>query len=176
MSPIHAIVWLAAVSFQVVNATSIGGWLAGHGPTTTQDWEGSYLYIEVGFMIFALGLMGNMFHDDELREIRRAAARNLKRRQEATGEKDDGKGVDKVYMIPQNGLFNFVLYAHYFCEWIEWGGYWMIGGLACVPARNFLVAEIATMTARAVQGRRWYIERFGKEKIGSKKAVIPGLL
>jgi len=180
MSPIHISVWLSALAFQSVNATCIGGWLAGYGPTTTADWAGRILWIEVGLMIFAAGFLGNVYHDDELREIRRAAARNQKRKEAAQGEKGKGKGkgegVSKVYMMPANGLFRAVLYPHYLCEWIEWCGFWMVGGLGCVPARNFVVSEISTMMPRAVQGRRWYVERFGKEKVGSRKAVIPWLV
>jgi 3-oxo-5-alpha-steroid 4-dehydrogenase 1 len=73
-------------------------------------------------------------------------------------------------------LFEFVLYPHYLCEWVEWAGFWLIGGMAFVPARNFLLAEIATMAPRAVSGRRWYLEKFGRDKVGDKKAVIPGIL
>ena len=127
-------------------------------------------------MIFAVGLLGNIYHDDELREIRRAAARNQERKQKTRGEKGDGKSVDKVYMIPENGLFKLVLFPHYLCEWIEWGGFWMIGGMACVPARTFLINEVATMLPRALDGKQWYVERFGKEKIGSRKAVIPCII
>ena len=127
-------------------------------------------------MIFAIGLLANIYHDDELREIRRAAARIQKRREESQGEKASGKGVEKVYRIPENGLFRVVLFPHYLCEWAEWCGFWMVGGLGCVPARTFVINEITTMLPRAVHGRQWYIERFGKEKIGSKKAVIPGII
>lgn len=176
MSPIHLLVWSAALSFQLFNSICIGGWLAGYGPTTTKDWEGSAVRIELGMMIFALGLLGNMYHDDELREIRRAAARNQKRKEEAQNEKGEKKSVSKVYMVPENGLFRIILYPHFLCEWIEWCGFWMIGGVACVPARAFVINEIATMTPRALMGKRWYLNRFGKEKIGSRKAVIPGIL
>lgn len=176
MSPIHISVWASALSFQLINATCIGGWLGGYGPTTQDEWVGAALRLELGLMIFAVGLLGNMYHDDELREIRRAAARNQERRQNSQGEKGDEKGVEKVYMVPENGLFRLLLFPHYLCEWIEWGGFWMIGGMACVPARTFLINEIATMLPRALQGKQWYVERFGKEKIGSKKAVIPGIL
>jgi 3-oxo-5-alpha-steroid 4-dehydrogenase 1 len=186
MSPIHPIVWIAAVLFQVMNGISFGGYLGGYGPNTRAAWliHGDNYKVggrmELGMMIWALGFIGNVFHDDELREIRRATARNQKRRAEEA-EKSTGKGkgtinVDKVYLVPQNGLFWYILYPHYFCEWIEWGGFWIMGGLACTPARNFLLNEIATMLPRAVSGRKWYIEKFGKEKIGSRKAVIPGIL
>lgn len=176
MSPIHISVWASALSFQLINATCIGGWLGGYGPTTKEEWTGSAMRVELGLMIFGIGLLGNMYHDDELREIRRAAARNQKRKQEEKGEKANGKSVDKVYMVPENGLFRSVLFPHYLCEWVEWGGFWMVGGLACVPARSFLVNEITAMLPRALSGKQWYIERFGKDKIGSRKAVIPGII
>ena len=174
MSPIHPFVFISALSFQLINSTSIAGYLAGYGPTTNADWQGRILWVEVGLVIFAFGFMGNLFHDDELREIRRATARNQEKRAKEKGE--PGKGVDKVYMIPQNGLFAWILYPHYVCEWIEWCGFWMIGGMGCVPARSFVINEIATMLPRALSGKRWYVQRFGKEKVGNRKAVIPGLL
>ena len=45
----------------------------------------------LGMMIWALGFFGNVFHDDELREIRRAAARNQKKRAQEQDE-STGKG------------------------------------------------------------------------------------
>lgn len=182
MSPMHVSVWASALAFQIINGTCIGGWLAGYGPGTLQEWDALTDYpkfrnsrIELGLMLWAVALVFNMFHDDDLREIRRAAARNQKKRQEAKGE-GAAKSVDKVYMIPTNGLFHLILYPHYLAEWIEWCGFWMVGGTACVPARTFVLNEVATMLPRALQGKRWYIERFGKEKIGNRKAIIPGLL
>ena len=176
MSPIHILVWTSALSFQIINGLCIGGWLAAYGPVDAKDWEGTAPRIELGMMIFALGLLGNMFHDDELREIRRAAAKNQEQRQAKQDEKGGAKSVDKVYMVPQNGLFKYILYPHYLCEWFEWCGFWMIGGLGCMPARNFVLNEIATMTPRAVKGKQWYLARFGKEKIGTRKAILPGIL
>ncbi|KAL5401911.1 hypothetical protein PMIN03_011125 [Paraphaeosphaeria minitans] len=174
MSPMNPIICLGMALFQIFNAVSIGGWLAGYGPVTDQDWAGRYFSMEVGLIIWAWGLLGNAFHDDDLREIRRSADRKQRKEAEKTGRLADG--VDKVYMIPKNGLFRYVLYAHYFCEWIEWAGFWAIGGWKCHPARTFLVNEIATMLPRALQGKRWYEGKFGKDKVGDRKAVIPGLI
>ncbi|KAL8694544.1 MAG: hypothetical protein Q9218_000800 [Villophora microphyllina] len=176
MSPIHPLVLASALTFQVINGTCIGGYLAGYGPTTIGDWSGSMIRIEIGLMIFFAGFMGNIFHDDELREIRRAAAENQERKAEAQGDRAKAGGVEKVYMIPENGLFRIILYPHYLCEWVEWIGFWIIGGWGCVPARTFVVNEITTMLPRALSGKRWYIDRFGKERVGSRKAVIPGLI
>lgn len=174
MSPIHPFVFVSAAAWQIVNGLSIGGWLAGYGPQTEGDWAGRLYYIEVGLVIWGWGLLGNMFHDDDLREIRRSVIR--RREEQAAKGGKSAESVEKLYMLPKNGLFHYVLYAHYLCEWIEWAGFWMIGGWACVPARSFLLNEISTMLPRALSGKRWYIEKFGKEQVGSRKAVIPGLL
>lgn len=174
MSPIHPMVFFSATIFNIVNGLSIGGWCAGYGPTTVHEWSGRVYQIEIGLVVWGWALLGNMFHDDDLREIRRAALR----RQKAEAEKD-GKpieGVQKFYMMPKNGLFHYVLYAHYFCEWIEWFGFYMVAGWDCTPARTFLINEISTMLPRAIAGRRWYISKFGKERVGKRKAVIPFLL
>ncbi|KAF2204252.1 3-oxo-5-alpha-steroid 4-dehydrogenase [Delitschia confertaspora ATCC 74209] len=174
MAPIHPLVWALAFCFQLFNATAIGGWLAGYGPTTDHEWAGQSWRMQIGFIIWAAGLLGNMFHDDDLREIRRAANREQQRKAKESGKPVEK--VDKVYVIPKNGLFRYALYAHYFCEWIEWAGFWMIGGWNCSPAKWFLINEISTMLPRAIQGKRWYIKRFGKEKVGSRKAVVPGII
>jgi len=191
MSPIHLSIFLSATTWQVLNGISLGGWLSGYGPTTDLDWAGGLYRMEIGMVIMAWALLCNIFHEDDLREIRRAAGRRQKREMEEAkekgkgGEKEEkkersyygsGGRTDKVYMLPKNGLFRWVLYPHYLCEWVEWAGFWMIGGLHCVPARSFLLNEIATMLPRALQGKQWYIKKFGKDKVGERKAVIPRLL
>ena len=176
MSPIHITVWLCALSFQLINATCIGGWLGGLGPTSAADWAGKGPRVEVGMMIFVIGLLANLFHDDELREIRRAAVRDQKEEEGARGNNIKACRMQKVYKIPVNGLFRAVLYPHYLCEWVEWCGFWMMGGAAFLPGRTFVINEISTMLPRALQGRQWYINRFGKDKVGSRKAIIPGVI
>jgi 3-oxo-5-alpha-steroid 4-dehydrogenase 1 len=32
------------------------------------------------------------------------------------------------------------------------------------------------MLPRALQGKRWYEKKFGKEKVGGRKAVVPGII
>lgn len=175
MSPIHPFVAAMATAFQVSNGISLGGWLGGHGPTTAHDWAGRLLFINIGLIIWGWGLLANIYHDDDLREIRRAAARRQEREAKDKGAAGP-QSVDKIYMLPKNGLFRWALHAHYLCEWIEWAGFWMVGGWGCVPARTFLVNEIMTMTPRALLGKRWYEEKFGKDKVADRWAVIPGLL
>ena len=68
-----------------------------------------------------------------------------------------------------------MLYPHYFCEWIEWTGFWLACGIGCVPAMLFVMNEIVTMGPRAIKGKWWYMENFGEEKIRKKWAIVPGL-
>lgn len=117
MSPIHPLVALSAASFQVVNGLGIGGYVAGYGPTTTFDWAGRAGECLVGLVIWGWALLGNMIHDDELREIRREAMRRAQKaadeKSESLGKKVAPEGVDKMYAIPVNLLFKLVLYPHY---------------------------------------------------------------
>lgn len=43
-----------------------------------------------------------------------------------------------------------------------------------VPAALFLLIEISTMGPRAMQGKRWYLKKFG-DKAPDRKVVIPGI-
>lgn len=185
MSPIHLFVWASAVIFQVTNATCIGSWLAAYGPVTAGAWARQLapfptLQFAAGLALFYVGLSANYFHDEELREIRRRE----QLRQERLAARERGGGaaaattpasVDKHYQIPQAGLFRYMLYPHYFSEWVEWTGFYIACGLGCVPARMFVINEVASMLPRAVSGKKWYAEKFGEEKIRDKWAVIPGV-
>lgn len=124
MSPMHPIIFLSAIMFQLVNAICIGGWLASYGPITSKDWESRAEWIEVGMVISGLALLSNIYHDDELREIRRAAVRKQARDSINQGKGLGNKSVAKIYMVPENGLFHLVLYPHYLSEWIEWYDWW----------------------------------------------------
>lgn len=178
MAPLHILVWLLALSFQLFNATCLGSWLAAYGPTTDAEWEASSSIAQfvAGIAIFYVGLASNFFHDEELREIRRREQRRQERiRREQGGVGKPDVQVEKHYQIPQAGLFKYMLFPHYFCEWVEWAGFWLAAGLGSVPARTFLVNELCTMLPRAVNGKQWYTDKFGEEKIRKKWAVIPGI-
>jgi 3-oxo-5-alpha-steroid 4-dehydrogenase 1 len=178
MSPLHILVWAFALLFQITNATALGSWLAAYGPTTAEEWQAdswSTVRFLGGVAVFYFGLATNYFHDDELRNIRRKEMRRMDR--VAKEQKKAGKkvSVEKHYQIPEAGLFKYMLYAHYFCEWIEWTGFWIAAGWGCVPARTFVINEVMVMFPRAVRGKWWYQERFGEEKVKGKWAVLPGI-
>ncbi|CRK22622.1 hypothetical protein BN1708_003562 [Verticillium longisporum] len=180
MSPIHPLVAVLATSFQLVNGTCIGAYLAAYGPTTEAQWSaalapfGTAQFV-AGIAVFYFGLIGNYFHDEELREIRRVEQRRQERVAREKQQNGDARPtVDKHYRVPNTLLFRYMLYPHYLCEWIEWFGFWMASGWS-VPARAFLINEIAAMLPRAIKGRKWYAEQFGEDKIRKKWAVLPGL-
>ncbi|CAK7264265.1 hypothetical protein SEPCBS119000_000900 [Sporothrix epigloea] len=179
MSPIHVAVWGMAIAFQLVNATGIGSWLAAYGPTTASDWEAQLspwptLQFALGIATFYLGLAANYYHDDELREIRRREEQRLLRVAKESGSSP--QAVDKHYQLPEAGLFKYMLYPHYFVEWVEWTGFYMAAGWSCLPARMFVINEVCAMLPRAVKGKQWYIQRFGAEQVGRRWAVIPGVV
>ena len=178
MSPLHIIIWGFGLSFQVINGTCIGSWLAAYGPTTASAWDAQLapfptFQFATGIALFYVGLAANYYHDEELREIRRREQARQTRLARESGK--SAKSVDKHYEIPQAGLFKIMLYPHYFVEWIEWLGFWVAGGWGFVPARCFFLNEVSAMLPRAVSGKKWYMEKFGEEKIKKKWAAIPGV-
>ena len=169
MAPIHATVWAAAAAFQVLNGVGIGAWIARYGDGARQGyWDArGGAAMAAGAALWGAGMLANWYHDEALRALRRPRR----------GRDAEGKEVVERpprYSVPEAGLFRWVLYAHYSTEWVEWFGFWVFAGLgACGPARAFLVNEVASMLPRAVNGKRWYVEKFGEEKIRGKWAVIP---
>ena len=176
MSPIHPLVTVFMGIFQFTNSTSVATWLV--YTTMNVDMKnrniisfGSF----VGIILFLLGLAGNIWTESMLYEMRRGAAKRK--------AKSEGKAIvtyDKVYVIPPaEGFFKHILYPHYVLEWVEWTGYLILGGIwglgwgSRSAAFWFLVNEFATMLPRAVTGRKWYEQKFGKRAVGGRAAAIP---
>jgi len=184
----HILVPLAAVLFNVANGSLMGSYLS--SPQGLAFIESRQAWVFWGSMvIWAIGLAGNVLHDEILLELRR----------KAKGKKD-GKG--EHYAIPYGYLYSYLSYPNYFCEWAEWTGFAIASApfpftpqpLASVlnpsilfaPARFFFPAltppwlfvfnEIVTMLPRAIRGHRWYHQRFAGAYPKERKAVIPFLL
>jgi 3-oxo-5-alpha-steroid 4-dehydrogenase 1 len=94
----------------------------------------------VGLTMWLVGFVGNVYHDEILIEIRRrhATARPGDERAEAVREQtpgandgvrtkkqgeNGGAGDGEHYGIPEGGLYRWVSYPNYLCEWIEWAGF-----------------------------------------------------
>jgi 3-oxo-5-alpha-steroid 4-dehydrogenase 1 len=165
--------------FQFTNSTSIATWLV-YSVRNTDNENRSLVSLGsiTGIVLFVLGLAGNIWTETRLYELRRGAAKRK--------AKSEGKAIvtyDKVYVIPPaEGFFMHILYPHYVLEWLEWSGYWLLGGIwglgwgSDSAAFWFLMCEVAVMFPRAVAGRKWYEERFGKRAVGGRAGAIPGLL
>ncbi|KIX10647.1 uncharacterized protein Z518_01731 [Rhinocladiella mackenziei CBS 650.93] len=179
MSPIHPIISALMIIFQFTNSSNIACWLV--YSLLTMDTEDRPLISfgsVIGISIFLAGLAGNIRAETSLFDLRGGAAKRK--------AKSEGKAqitYDKVYVIPPaEGAFKHILYPHYVLEWIEWTGYWILGGAWGLgwgyqsPALWFVIVEVATMLPRAVSGRQWYEQKFGKRAVGGRAGAIPGLL
>ena len=179
MSPIHAIVTVSMSIFQLMNSGNIACWivysaLAKGGKNDTPVL--SPLSI-LGLTLFFGGLTGNIIAENTLFSLRRGAAKRK--------AKSQGKATityDKVYTIPPaEWIFKYMLYPHYVLEWVEWTGFWVLGGAWGLGWGNqsaamwFVIAEISSMLPRAVDGRRWYEGKFGKKAVAGRAGALPGL-
>ena len=172
MSPIHAGIATMMSIFQFVNSSNIACWLV--YSTTTQDVTAiNYPLALFGLLLFLLGLQGNIMAEHKLFDLRRGAAKRK--------AKSEGKAVvsyEKVYVLPPaEGFYKYTLYPHYAIEWAEWVGYWVLGGAVGLgwntPAGWFVLAEVASMLPRAVDGRKWYEKKFGEKRVGGRGGALP---
>ena len=184
----HILVPLAAVFFNLANGSLMGSYLSSpRGQAFIQSQQTSVFW---GCMVlWAVGLSGNVLHDEILLDLRR----------KSKGKKS-GKG--EHYAIPYGFLYSFVSYPNYLCEWIEWIGFAIASAPfpfapeSLVPVLNlsflfapaqsffpiltppwlFVLNEIVTMLPLAIRGHRWYHQRFAGAYPKERKAVIPFLL
>ncbi|KAF5330388.1 hypothetical protein D9619_005466 [Psilocybe cf. subviscida] len=202
-SKTHLIVPLAGIVFNVLNGSLLGAYFS--SPFTRMyHLSGIRPQFYIGLAIWALGLVGNIYHDEILMNIRRKAQLKGK------GRDDGAKG--EHYSIPTGGLYRWVSYPNYLCEWIEWLGFAIAAGpfpfdlshinlatlaasllnvqtykdLINTPASNFapnlsppwifLVSEVLLMLPRAYRGHQWYHTKFGDSYPKERKAAIPFIL
>lgn len=185
MSPMSPLVIFFMTVFQFLNSSAIAGWLCYNALHRSIDAKVSTVPTLlsftslIGISLFITGLAGNISAEWHLFELRKGAAKRK--------AKSEGKATvtyDKVYVIPEaRGLFRYVLFPHYSLEWVEWTGYWVLGGAwglgwlwPASAAAVFLINEFTSMTPRAVDGVKWYDKKFGKRAVGGRKGVVPGLL
>ncbi|RMZ87692.1 hypothetical protein DV736_g5084, partial [Chaetothyriales sp. CBS 134916] len=169
MSPIHPLITALMIIFQYVNSSNIACWIvyAGQNGQALSSPATRVLSL-LGLVVFVIGLGGNIYAEHQLFSLRRGAAKRKAR--------SEGKAVvtyHKVYVIPPaEGVFKHILYPHYVLEWLEWAGYWILGGALGLgwgsqsAALWFIVNEVMSMLPRAVNGKTWYKQKFGKHAVG----------
>ncbi len=137
----------SAFFFNVIN-----GILNGYFIATIPFESISFICILIGFIIFIIGLYINISSDNTLIKLR-------------TNQKG--------YVIPKDGLFNYVSCPNFFGEIIEWLGFAIM--TLNLGSISFLIWTICNLIPRSKAHHNWYKENF--ENYPSKrKAVIPYLL
>ncbi|KAI0653511.1 3-oxo-5-alpha-steroid 4-dehydrogenase-domain-containing protein [Cubamyces menziesii] len=192
----HLLVPLSAIAFNSVNGSLLGTYLSSPAADAFLDGAFARPRFWAGVALWALGLVGNVVHDEILLNIRRKAkAKGKGKAHESNGgakDDDDNNGKAKRnaqehYAIPHGLLYRFISYPNYFCEWMEWLGF----ALAASPAPSctsfaaflatvsppwlFVFSEFFLMFPRAWKGHKWYHSRF-PDYPKERKAVIPFLL
>ena len=173
ISPMVWYIPLSMAAFQFHNSSNIACWLT---YSTLDRKELAPLLSPlalVGLACFFVGLINNIRADMTFFSLRRGAAKRK--------AKSEGKAVityNKVYIMPPpSGLFKHVLFPHYSWEWLEWTGFAILGyayGLGLdTPAAWFVLNEIAFMAPRALSGKTWYEQKFGKRALANRGAVVP---
>lgn len=144
---------LMGVTFNVINAYMIGGWLFYVAPDNLYptNWLWSPLFI-LGTVVFLCGMGINLHSDHIIRHLRRPG--------------------DTRHYIPRGGMFRYVASANYLGEFIEWTGYailtWSLGGAV------FALWTFANLAPRARKLNRRYAAEFGDEytRLG-RKNILP---
>ncbi|WWC89212.1 uncharacterized protein L201_004130 [Kwoniella dendrophila CBS 6074] len=113
-SPLHVIVALAMGLFNVFNGYLVAMGLAFYPPQDEINFK-----FWIGIAGWALGFLGNVYHDEVLNDLRREPSERLVTSH--LPEDDDSKS--GRYKIPRGGLFKYISFPNYFSEWIEWSSF-----------------------------------------------------
>ena len=142
--------WLVTTLHGYLNAVFISHL----GTHLTTDWLTDPRFI-VGVTIYFFGFVMNIHSD--------AIIRNLRSREEVE------RG-EKVYRIPEGGLFRYVTNPSYFSELLSFAGFaiatWSLGAVFV------LLVSAANLVPRAFQVHEWYRERFD-DYPDRRKVLIP---
>ena len=203
----HLVVVASGIAFNVPNGFLLAAYLTSASTATYLTENGlSSPRFWTGIAIWAVGFVGNVYHDEILLNIRRKAIAKGKAKELENGQ----SAPQPHYAIPHGGLFSIVSFPNYLCEWVEWFGFALAtsptpdfallpgaeallgaaGGAQFMemgrllapfvgsvsPPWVFFFVEITTMFPRAVRGHRWYRQRFKESYPRERRAVIPWLL
>lgn len=199
----HVIVTFAGILFNILNGSLMGTYLS--SPAAHAYLSGSRPSFYIGFCVWALGLAGNIIHDEILLNIRR------KSRTKPDGKtKNEKPAQTEHYAIPYGLLYKYISFPNYFCEWVEWFGFALAASplpldsasfaniastvssssalLAFLrappsffapkftPPWIFLLNELVLMFPRAYKGHQWYKQKFGESYPKERKVVVPFVL
>lgn len=120
-SKAHLIVTFSGVIFNILNGSLMGSYLSS---PFARVYLGAGLRpsFYIGLGLWALGMIGNIWHDEILLDIRRKAKSKGKGRIYGM-EVNGSRPKTEHYAIPHGGLYSLISYPNYFCEWVEWLGF-----------------------------------------------------
>ncbi|KAJ3480805.1 hypothetical protein NLI96_g8095 [Meripilus lineatus] len=182
----HIIVPLSGISFNVINGCLMGSYLSSPPAQAFLNSAFSRPTFWIGITMWAFGLVGNIYHDEILLNIRRKAKLNKKTDGSKTSDVKSNANKQEHYAIPQGALYSVVSYPNYFCEWSEWLGFAIAASpfpsifstadllATLTPPYLFFLSEVFLMIPRAYKGHKWYLNRF-PEYPKNRKVVIPFL-
>lgn len=139
------------VTFNLVNAYMLGGWIFYISPAEYYDasWLCSWQFL-LGTAVFFAGMGINWHSDYIIRHLRKPG--------------------DRGHYIPRGGMFRFVTSANYLGEFIEWVGFailtWSVAGAV------FALWTFANLAPRARSLHKRYISEFGDEYRALKRSYI----
>ncbi|VDB83166.1 unnamed protein product [Peniophora sp. CBMAI 1063] len=111
----HVAVTAAASCFNVFNGFLLGAYLSSSRTAAYLSNAYSSPRFWIGILLWIVGLAGNIAHDEILL--------NIRRKSKAKGKEKEGSRPGEHYAIPQGGLYRYISYPNYFCEWVEWIGF-----------------------------------------------------
>ncbi|SPC62954.1 probable steroid 5alpha-reductase [Ustilago sp. UG-2017b] len=176
------------VSTGAVDAFGIGA----PGLISSSVWKSPLWYL--GLAGWAIGFAGNVYHDGILMDIRRPKSQQQSNKNNKADDKANvGKGsAARKYSIPRGGLFEYISFPNYLCEWFEWFSFafaalYSLPIFAHLSTKDAIATALSTppflfpfvlvclMAPRATNGHAWYKKTFGDKFPKNRKAIIPFL-
>lgn len=189
----HIVVPLAGIMFNVLNGSLMGTYLSSPAATRYLSNAFSSPLFFVGVFLWTVGFIGNVWHDEVLASIRHDNNKEKK--------SDEKKSREQHYAIPYGGLYSYISFPNYLCEWVEWLGFALaasplpitqalsvasleafftapssVWAPRLTPPWVFLVNEFVLMFPRAYNGQKWYKKTFGEKFPKDRKIILPFIL
>ncbi len=113
----------------------------------------SNIRVLLGFTLFIIGMYINILHDYHVLRL-----------------KNNSEG----YIIPDGYLFRYISSPNYLGEMVEWIGFAIASNT--IAGAIFAISTFSNLFPRALEYRKWYINKFGDVYPKDRKAIIPFII